>query len=67
MMHSTSRYHAKHGKGFKILSPKQLLQRLSIELPQVKAGDIHQIIYLLYWAKENTKKVYSSVTNSIKL
>ena len=59
----------------KILSPKQMLQRLLGTLAQVKAGDtsenllneIRHIIYPLYRAKEITKKVYSSIMNSIKL
>ena len=50
----------------KILTPKQMLQRLPIVLAQVKAGrtsenllnKIRQIIYSLYRAKEMTKKVY---------
>ena len=48
----------------KIVSPKKLLQRLSIALAQVKAGnttenlinEIKQVIYLLYRAKKNYKK-----------
>ena len=52
-----------------------MLQRLPIALPQVKAGsttehflkEIRQIIYLLYQAKEITKKVYNNIMNSIKL
>ena len=44
------------GTGLKVLMPKQMLQRLSIALPQVKAGnnsesllnEIRQIIYSLY-------------------
>ena len=59
----------------KILSPKQMLQRLPIALAQVKAGntsenllnEIRQIIYSLYRAKEITKKVYNNIINSIKL
>ena len=47
------------GKGLKILTPKQMLQRLLIALAQVKAGntsenllnEIRQIIYFLYLAK----------------
>ena len=57
----------------KILTPKQILQRLPISLAQAKAGnasenllnEIRQIIYSLYWAKEITKKVYNNVMNSI--
>ena len=62
-------------EGLKILSPKQMVQRLTITLTQVKAGDtsenllneIRKIIYFLYRAKEFTKKVYSNIMNSIKL
>ena len=51
----------------KILSPKQMLQRLSIALAQVKAGnnsenllnEIRQIVYSLYQSKEIIKKVYN--------
>ena len=63
------------GKRIKILTPKQMLQRLPIALAQVKAGntsenllnEIRQIIYSLYQEKEVTKKVYNNTTNSIKL
>ena len=49
----------------KILTPKQMLQRLPISLAQVKAGntsenlldEIKKVIYSLYQAKKNTKKV----------
>ena len=65
----------KYGEGLKILSPKQMLQRLPIALAQVKAGntsenllnEIKQIIYSLYREKEVTKKVYNNIMNSIKL
>ena len=30
---------SKHGKGLKILTPKQMLQRLPIALAQIKAGN----------------------------
>ena len=60
---------------FKILTPKQMLQRLPIALVQVKDGntsenllnEIKQIIYSLYRAKEITKKVYNNIMNSIKV
>ena len=47
----------------KIRTPKQMLQRLTIALAQVKAGNtsknllnkFHQIKYFLYQAKEITK------------
>ena len=52
-----------HSK-LKILTPKQMLQRLLIALAQVKAGnnsesllnEIKQIVYFLYQSKEITKK-----------
>ena len=57
----------------KILTPKQMLQRLSIALAQVKAGnnsknllnEIRQIIYSLYQSKEITKKVYNNLIKSL--
>ena len=69
------KYKAKYGEGLKILTPKQLLQRLPIFLAQVKAGntceslsnEIRQIIYSLYWAKEIAKKVYNNIMNSMKI
>ena len=58
-----------------MLSYKQMLQRLTIALAQVKAGkpsenllnEIRQIIYPLHWEKKITKKVYNNIMNSIKL
>ena len=52
------------GTGLKILTPKQMLQRLPIALAQVKAGhnsesllnEVRQIVYSLYQAKRITKK-----------
>ena len=49
-------YESKQGKGLKILTPKQILQRLPIALAQVKAGnnsesllnEIRQIVYSLH-------------------
>ena len=60
-------------KGLKILTPKQMLQRLPIALAQVKAGnnsenllnEIRQIIYSLYQSKEITKKVYKDLMKSL--
>ena len=62
------------GKGLKILTPKQMLQRLPIALAQVKAGnnsesllnEIRQIVYSLYQSKEITKKVYNNIIKSIQ-
>ena len=52
-----------------------MLQRLSIEFAQVKAGntsekvqnEIRQIKYSSYPGKEVTKNVYNNIMNSIKL
>ena len=57
----------------KILTPKQMLQRLPIALAQVKAGnnsenllnEIRQMIYSLYQAKEITKNVYNNLMKSL--
>ena len=62
-----------HSK-LKILTPKQMLQRLPIALAQVKAGnnsenllnEIRQIIYSLYQSKQITKKVYNNIIKSIQ-
>ena len=61
------------GKGLKILTPKQILQRLPIALAEVKAGnnsenllnEIKQIIYSLYQSKEITRKVYNNLIKSL--
>ena len=62
------------GKGLKILTPKQMLQRLPIALAQVKAGndsesllnEIRQIAYSLYQSKQITKKVNNNIVKSIQ-
>ena len=66
-------FKTKQGTGFKILTHKQMLQRLPIALAQVKAGnnsenllnEIRQIVYSLYQSKEITKKVYNNIIKSI--
>ena len=63
------------GTGLKILTSKQMLQRLPIVLTQIKAGnnwenllnEIRQIVYSLYQSKEITKKVYNNIIKSIPL
>ena len=62
-----------HSK-LKILTPKQMVQRLPIALSQVKAGnnsenllnEIRQIVYSLHQSREITKKVYNNIIKSIK-
>ena len=66
-------YKTKHGTGLKLLTPKEMLQRLPIALAQVKAGnnsqsllnEIRKIVYSLYQSKEITKKVYNNIIKSI--
>ena len=63
------------GKGLRMLTPKQMLQRLPIALAQVKAGnnsetllnEIRQTVYSLYQSKQITKKVYNSIIKSINI
>ena len=59
----------------KILTLKQMLQRLPIALAQVKAGnnsenllnEMRQIVHSLYQSKEITKKVYNNIIKSIQI
>ena len=61
---SEAKYKSKYGEGLKILTPKQMLQRLPIALAQVRAGntseslpnEIRQILYSLYQEKKIIKK-----------
>ena len=56
------------GTGLKILTPKQLLQRLPIALDNLESllNEIRQIVYSLYQSKEITKKVYNNIIKSIQ-
>ena len=62
------------GRGLKILTPKQILQRLPVSLTKVKAGnnsesllnEIRQIVCSLYQSKQITKKVYNNIIESIQ-
>ena len=72
---SEAKHKGKYGERLKILTPKQMLQRLPIALTQVKAGntsenllnEIRQTIYSLHREKEVTKRVYNNIMNSVKL
>ena len=63
------------GKGLKILTPKQMLQRLPIALAQVKAGnnsesllnEIRKIVYSLYQSKQITNKIYNNIIKSVDM
>ena len=60
-------------KGFKILTPQQMLSRLPITLAQLKAGnnsdklknEIRQLLYSLYRSNNMTKQVYNNLINYI--
>ena len=68
-----SKQNKTEGTVLKILTPKQMLQRLPIVLAQVKAGnnsesllnEIRQIVYSLYQSKQITKKLYNDIIESI--
>ena len=66
-MISDANYRAKQNKakgtGLKILTLKQMLQRLPIALAQIKPDN--NSIYSLYQSKENTKKVYNNFIKSL--
>ena len=59
------------GKGLKILTPNQMLSRLSISLAQLKAGnnseklknEIRQILYSLYRSNKLTKQLYKNLND----
>ena len=61
------------GTGLKMLTPKQMLQRLPIAFALVKGdnnsesllNEIRQILYSLYQSKQITKKVYNNIIKSI--
>ena len=62
------------GEGLKILTNKQMLNRLPILLAQIKAGnnstslknELRQIIYSLYRSKVLTKIVYNNLIKVIR-
>ena len=68
-----SKQNKRTGTGLKILTSKQMFQRLPIALAQVKAGnnsekllnEIKQIVYSLYQSKQITEKVYNNIIKSI--
>ena len=75
-MLSDASYEAKNettGTGLKILSPKEMFQRFTVALTQLKSGnhsesllnEIRKIICSLYQSKEITKKVYNNIIKSI--
>ena len=73
LMMSEAKTKATRGTGLRILTPKQMLQRLAIALAQGKAGnnsedfinEIRQIICSSYQSKQITKKLYNKIIKSI--
>ena len=65
---------SKKGEGLKILTNKQMLNRLPILLTQIQAGnnskslknELRQILYSLYRSKVLTKTVYNNLIKSIR-
>ena len=65
---------SKKGEGLKILTNKQILNRLPILLAQIQAGnnskklknETGQILYPLYRSKVLTKTVYNNLIKSIR-
>ena len=66
-----SKQNESKGKGLKIFTPKQMLQRLLIALAQAGnnseswINEIRQTVYSLNQSKQITKKVYNNVIKSI--
>ena len=65
MVHKTT-YYAKHWKQHKILTTKQMLQRLPIACTQVKAGNIsenlNEICQIIYFFIKQTKLLKKYIT-----
>ena len=65
---------SKKGEGLKILTDKQILNRLPILLAQIEAenssiklkNEARQILYSLYRSKVLTKTVYNNLIKSIR-
>ena len=61
------------GKGIKILTPNQMLNRLPISLAQLQAGndseklknEIRRLLYSLYRSKNMTKQICSNLIKHI--
>ena len=65
---------SKKGEGLKILTNKQMLNRLPILLAQIQAGnnskslknEVRQILYSLYRSKVLSKTVYNNLIKSTR-
>ena len=64
----------KEGKGLKVLTNKQMLNRLPMLLAQIQAGnnskkiknELRQILYSLYRSKALTKTVYNNLIKVVR-
>ena len=71
---STAQKREHEGKGYKILTPKQVLSRLPISLAQLKVGnnseklqnEIIQLLYSLYRSKKLSKTIYNNLMNTME-
>ena len=66
-MLTEAKYKAKYGRGLKILTPKQMLQRLPMALAQVKAGYtsenvLNEIRQIIYFFIEQNKLLKNCIT-----
>ena len=74
MTETKTKARATKGTELKILTPRQMLQRLPIALAQVKAvnnsdnllNEIKQIVCSLYQSKQITKRVYNHIIEFIQ-
>ena len=65
--------HSQEGEGIKISTPNQMLNRLTIALAQLNAGNnsnklktgIRQLVYSLYCSKNMTEQIYKSLIGII--
>ena len=70
---SAAQIRNQQGQGLKILTPSEMLSRLSISLAQLKAennseklkNEIRQLLYSLYRSRKLTKQVHKSLIDII--
>ena len=70
---SAAQIRNQQGQGLKILTPSEMLSRLSISLAQLKAennseklkNEIRQLLYSLYRSRKLTEQIYKSLTDII--
>ena len=70
----TEEFAEQQGRGLKMLTPEQMLSRLTISLALLKAGnnsqklknEIRQLLYSLYRSKKLSKTIYKHFMNAIQ-